>query len=97
LYRKDEIAVEVLVQAVVVAFLVFEDQGRRALLAGGVAAGDALDPQIRGRRLQLPAPGPLRRFRLSGTGDGIAERSGTRLRRRRIHARRAAPADAVEG
>jgi hypothetical protein len=41
-------------------------------------------------RLQLPAPGPLRRRLLPAPDDLLPERSGHRLRRRRVPARRAA-------
>ena len=60
-------------------------------------AADAAAPQIRGRRLQLPAPGSLRRAGVSAAGDGAAERAGAGFRRRRVPAGRAAAAHAVEG
>ena len=67
----------------------------RALPRRRPASPDAADPEIPGRRLQLPAPGPLWRTGLPAAGDGPAQRAGERFRRRRVHAGRAAAAHAV--
>ena len=63
--------------------------------ASGPNPADAAAAEVRRRRLQLPAPRSLRRDGLSAAGDGAAERTRPRLRRRRIHAGRAAAAPAV--
>ena len=55
----------------------------------------AAAPAIWSGRLQLPAPGPLRRARLPAAGDRPAVGAGQGLRRRRIRAHRAAAAHAV--
>src|SRR5262249_52270979 len=55
----------------------------------------AADPQIRARRLQLSAPGPLRRSILPIAADGAAQRPGGRLHRRRVPLGRAASARPV--
>ena len=54
-----------------------------------------LHPQIRSRRLQLPAPGSLWRAGLPAPADGAAERDRGRLHRRRVPARRAAASRAI--
>ena len=42
----------------------------RALRRAGPAPADAAPPALHGRRLQLPAPGPVRRGRLPAPADG---------------------------
>src|SRR5579859_1012006 len=58
---------------------------------------DPADPQIRAGRLQLPAPGFVRRAGVSAAGDGAAVAAGRGFYRRRVSAGRAAPAAPVEG
>ena len=58
-------------------------------------AADAAAAALRRRRLQLPAPRSLRRPGLPAAGDRAAEPAGAGLRRRRVHAGRAAAAHAV--
>ena len=48
----------------------------RALPRRGPASADAAAAALRGGRLQLPAPGPLRRARLSAAGGGAAVQPG---------------------
>ena len=67
----------------------------RALPRGRADAADAAAAALRRGRLQLPAPGPLRRARLPAAGRHPALRAGARLHRRRVRADRAAPAHAV--
>ena len=52
---------------------------------------------LRRGRLQLPAPGRLRRARLPAAGGDPALRAGPRLQRRRVRDDGAAAADAVAG
>ena len=61
----------------------------------GQPQADAAAAAVRSRRLQLPAPGPLRRACVSAAGDGAAVAAGHRFLRRRVRADRAAPAHAV--
>ena len=67
----------------------------RALPRGRPDAADAAAPALRRRRLQLPAPGPLRRARVPAAGDGPAVGARARFHRRRVRAHRAAAAHAV--
>ena len=67
----------------------------RALPRRRAATTDAPAALLRRRRLQLPAPGPVRRARVPVAGDGPALGAGSRFRRRRVRAHRAASADAV--
>ena len=81
--------------------------GDRGALSGGARrlhqalprrrtdAADAAAPQVWRRRLQLPAPGPLRRARLPAAGGDPAVGAGQGFHRRRIGADRAAAAHAV--
>ena len=63
----------------------------------GQTQADAAAAAVRGRRLQLPAPGSLRRARLPAAGGHPAVGAGRRFHRRRVRAHRAAPAHAVAG
>ena len=67
----------------------------RALPCGRAAPADAAAAAVRPRRLQLPAPGSLRRARLPAAGGDPAVRARARFHGRRIRAHRAAPAHAV--
>ena len=67
----------------------------RALSRGRPDAADAAAAALRPRRLQLPAPGPLRRARLSAAGRVPAVGAGRGFHRRRVRADRTAPAHAV--
>ena len=58
-------------------------------------AADAAAAAVRRGRLQLPAPGPVRRACLSAAGGDSAVRARARFHRRRIRADRAAAAHAV--
>src|SRR5262245_6722089 len=58
---------------------------------------DAAAIAVCARRLQLPAPGPLRRACFSAAGGGPPVGAGRRLHRRRVRSDRAAPAHAVAG
>ena len=69
----------------------------RALPRGGPAQADAAAAAVRAGRLQLPAPGPLRRARLPAPGGDPAVGARPGLHRRRVRADRAASADAVAG
>ena len=62
----------------------------RAATRAGQTRPTPLHPALRRRRLQLPAPGPLRRARVPAAGRDGAEPRGDRLRGRRVRARRAA-------
>ena len=66
-----------------------------AATQAGQTQADAAAAAIRRGRLQLPAPGPLRRARLPAAGHLPAVAAGCRLHRRRVRAHRAAPAHAV--
>ena len=66
----------------------------RAAMRPGSAA-DAAAAAVRPRRLQLPAPGSLRRACVSAAGRDPAVRAGPRFHRRRVRADRAAAAHAV--
>jgi len=66
-----------------------------ALPSGGSEATDAAPFALRPRRLQLPAPGRVRRAPFSAAGRDPALRARTRLHRRRIRADRAAAAHAI--
>src|SRR5258708_7360500 len=59
------------------------------------APADTAHPQVRGGRLQLPAPGPVRRACLSAAAHPPAVGPGARLHRRRVRHDRAASAHAV--
>ena len=50
-----------------------------AMPRGRPGAADAAAPQIRGRRLQLPAPGSVRRSGLPAAADGAAQRAGAKI------------------
>src|SRR6266542_898266 len=62
---------------------------------GWTIAPHAFAAEIRDRRFQLPASGPLRRACISAAGDLPALAAGSRFHRRRIPAHRAAPTPAV--
>ena len=65
--------------------------------AAGPDAADAAAAEVRRRRLQLPASGPLRRARLSTAGRHPAFGARPRFHRRRVRADRTAPAHAIAG
>ena len=65
-----------------------------AVPRGRPDAPDAAAAAIRGGRLQLPAPGPLRRARLPAAGRDPALGAGRGFHRRRVRADRAAAAHA---
>src|SRR5580658_8435553 len=56
----------------------------RPVPRGGSKAADAVDAALRAGRLQLPAPGSLRRVGVSVAGGDFTQRSRSRLYRRRI-------------
>ena len=66
-----------------------------ALPQGRPDQADAVAAAVWGRRLQLPAPGPVRRARVSAADRDPALRARHRLHRRRVRADRAAAAHAV--
>ena len=65
---------------------------RRGVRGGGAAPADAAAAALLGRRVQLPAPGPLRRGRVPAAGHDHAERAGRGLHRGRERPRGAATA-----
>ena len=67
----------------------------RALPRGGPAPPDAPAPQVRGRRLQLPASGSLRRARIPPADGDPAVKAWRRLRRRRVRSHRTAAENAI--
>ena len=67
----------------------------RALPRRRADQADAAAAAVRRRRLQLPAPGSLRRARVSAAGHGAAVAAGRGFHRRRVRAHRAAAAHAV--
>src|SRR6201999_426406 len=67
----------------------------RALSRRGATAAHTAVAALWARRLQLPAPGYLRRACFSVAGGDSVVRNGTRLRRRRIRGDRAAAPRAV--
>jgi hypothetical protein len=93
---EEDLAVEVLVQRVPVALAVAQDQRRRALLAGGAAAGQ--QRLVRGRvALLLAQPlGPLVGDRREAAVEAVAQ-LGDRPRQRVVEVAVAAVAEAVTG
>ena len=76
----------------------YPDRARRvprALPRGRPGAADAAAAAVRRRRLQLPAPGSVRRARVPAAGGDPAVGAGQRLHRRRIRDDRAASTHAV--
>ena len=67
----------------------------RALPRGRPDPADAAPAAVRRGRLQLPAPGPLRRARVPAAGRRAAVGAGAGLHGRRVRADRAAAAHAV--
>src|SRR5687767_4085205 len=68
---------------------------RQALSRGRAAPPDAVAAAVRRWRLQLPAPGPVRRAGVPPAAHHPAVGAGARFHRRRIRHDRAAPAHAV--
>ncbi len=67
----------------------------QTLPQGRTDATDAAAAAIRRRRLQLSAPGSLRRARVSAASGDLAVRAGQGFHRRRVRADRAASAHAI--
>src|SRR5207244_13428152 len=64
---------------------------------GGADQANAFAAALRGRRLQLPASGYIRKMGVPLPGAFFLERSRTGIFRRGVHARGATPARAVDG